>query len=188
MPDEERTPLVVLVLEILQLQQEHIQELRDEIAGMKGQKLKPPIKPSKLEKKSENNEQQSSPGKRPGSTKREKTKELRIHETVTLPAENVPKGSVRKGYEEFTVQGIRFRLHNKLYRRERRLAPDGRTFVAPLPEDVVFVGGHFDADPVCFVLVQYYHCHVTQPLILEQLLELGVGSTFGGTDMDSHRV
>ncbi|MBM3299849.1 MAG: transposase [Deltaproteobacteria bacterium] len=178
-PDAERTPLVVALLEIIQLQQEQIQELRDEIARLKGQKPKPKIKPSKLEKKSGNKEQDGSTGKRPGSIKREKTKELQIHETVTVAAANVPKGSVRKGYEEFTIQGIRFQLHNTLYRRERWLTPDGDTIIAPLPEDVVFVEGHFDAPLVCYILSQYYHCHVTQPLILEQLLELGVDISAG---------
>lgn len=86
-PDEERTPLVVALLEIIQLQQEQIQELRDEIARLKGQKPKPKIEPSKLEKESGSKEQEGSTGKRPGSIKREKTKELQIHETVTVAAE-----------------------------------------------------------------------------------------------------
>ena len=36
--EEERTPLVLALLEIIQYQQEQIQELRDEIARLKGQK------------------------------------------------------------------------------------------------------------------------------------------------------
>jgi len=178
-PDEERTPLVVALLEIIQLLLEQNQELRDEIARLKGQKPKPRIKPSKLEKKSANKELEGGTGKRPGSAKREKTKELEIHDRVIIPAENVPDGSIRKGFEEFTVQGIRFRLHNTLYRRERWLTPAGDTIIAPLPDNVIEVGGHFDGELVCYVLAQYYHCHVTQPLILEQLLELGVDISAG---------
>ena len=48
-PEEERTPLVVALLEIVHLQQEQIQTLRDEIARLKGQKPRPKIKPSNLE-------------------------------------------------------------------------------------------------------------------------------------------
>jgi hypothetical protein len=103
--EAERTPLVVALLEIIRIQQEQIQELRDEIARLKGQKPRPRIKPSKLEKKPGSKDQKESSGKRPGSAKREKTKEIQIHETVDVPAENVPKGSTFKGYEEFTVQG-----------------------------------------------------------------------------------
>lgn len=178
-PEEERTPLVVALLEIIRIQQEQIQELKDEIARLRSQKPKPKIKPSKLEKKAGNKERDGSTGKRPGSHKREKTKELRIHNTVIVLAENVPKGSIRKGYEDFTVQGIKFRLHNTLYRRERWMTPEGDTIIAPLPGHVIEVGGHFDAELVCYVLAQYYHCHVTQPLILEQLLELGVDISAG---------
>jgi hypothetical protein len=48
-PEEQRTPLVCALLEIIQFQQEQIQELRDEIARLKGQKPKPKIRPSTLE-------------------------------------------------------------------------------------------------------------------------------------------
>jgi hypothetical protein len=48
-PEEQRMPLVCASLEIIQFQQEQIQELRDEIARLKGQKPKPKIRPSTLE-------------------------------------------------------------------------------------------------------------------------------------------
>ncbi len=48
-PEEQRTPLVCALLEIILFQQEQIQELRDEIARLKGQKPKPKIRPSTLE-------------------------------------------------------------------------------------------------------------------------------------------
>ncbi len=176
--EEERTPLVVALLEIIQIQQEQIQELRDEIARLKGQKPKPKIKPSALEKESGNEEKKENGGTRPGSTKREKTGNLEIHETVIVPAENVPPGSTFKGYEDFTVQGLVVEPHNKLYRRERWQTPEGESIVAPLPDEVKALG-HFDATLHRFVLYQYHHCHVTQPLILGQLWELGIDISAG---------
>jgi len=176
--EEELTPLVVTLLEIIRIQQEQIQELRDEIARLKGQKPKPKIKPSALEKYSGTKEQEGGMAKRPGSTKREKTAKLEIHETVIVPAENVPTGSTFKGYEDFTVQGLVVEPHNKLYRRERWQTPSGDSIVAPLPDDVKVLG-HFDATLHRFVLYQYHHCHVTQPLILEQLWELGIDISAG---------
>jgi hypothetical protein len=146
---------------------------------LKGQKPKPKIKPSSLEKKRRDTKREGVQGKRPGSLKRKKTDMLWIHDTEILRAENVPAGSKRRGYEEFTVQGLVFDVRNILYLRERWETPQGDTIVAPLPDCVRFVGGHFDVSVHRFVLYQYYHCHVTQPLILEQLLELGVEISAG---------
>jgi hypothetical protein len=176
-PDEERTPLVATLLEIIQLQQEAIQELRDEIARLKGQKPRPKIKPSALEKDARNKDR--SPGtKRPGSDKRMKTKSLVIHREIPLPAENLPPGSEFKGYEDFTVQGLLIQPFNTLYRRERWKTPNGTYVVAPLPEEIRRLG-HFSAELQRFVLYQYYHCHVTQPLILEGLQEIGTDISAG---------
>jgi len=46
----------MVLLEIIRIQQEQIQELREVIARLKGQKPKPKIKPSVLEKYFENME------------------------------------------------------------------------------------------------------------------------------------
>lgn len=174
--EEERTPLVVALLEIIRFQQEQIRELRDEIARLKGQKPRPKIRPSALEKHSEDKAPSASSKKRPGSAKRRKAPT--IYETVILRAHNVPKGSTFKGYEDFRVQGLVVAPHNTLYRRERWQAPSGDSIVAPLPDEVKALG-HFDASLQRFVLYQYHHCHVTQPLLLEQLRELGVDISAG---------
>jgi hypothetical protein len=175
--EEECNPRVVALLEIIQLQKEQIQALRDEIARLKGHKPKPEIKPSQMEKNSENKEKKSG---RPGSTKRNKTGEIEIHDTVVLQAENIPEGSTFKGYENYTVQGLIFKSHNILYRRERWQTPDGKSIVAPLPHDVQTLdGGHFDGHLISYVIYQYHHAHVTQPLIREELLEIGIDISSG---------
>ncbi len=176
-PEEERTPLVVALLEIIQIQQEQIQELRDEIARLKGQKPKPKIKPSALEKGSGEKQAKGAGGKRPGSAKRKKNPE--IHNEVIILASDVPSGSVHNGYEDFTVQGLRFESNNTLYRRERWITPDGKCITAPLPEHLKGPASHFDATLQSFILCQYYHGHVTQPLIHEQLWDLGVDISRG---------
>lgn len=40
-------------------------------------------------------------------------------------------------------------------------------------------GKHFGIELVRFILYQYHHCHVTQPLLLEQLREIGVDISAG---------
>ena len=119
-PEEERTPLVCALLEIIQFQQEQILELKDEIARLKGQKPRPKIRPSTLEKAPAS--KRSGSKKRPGSSKRSKI--FTIHETVILPVHDVPTGSVFKGYEDFRVQGLVIKPYNTLYRRERWITPE----------------------------------------------------------------
>ena len=88
--DEERTPLVTALLEIVQIQQELIQELRDEIARLKGQKPKPGIKHSTLGSNSRN---KSTQGRARRRVKRNKTERLEIHETVVLKAQTSRRGA-----------------------------------------------------------------------------------------------
>ena len=176
-PEEERTPLVVALLEVIHLQQEQIQELRDEIARLKGQKPKPKIKPSILEKGPGSKDNKQSEGRRPGSLKRSKTGEIKIHETVVIRPDNLPEGSKFKDYQDYTVQDIVFRPHNTLFRLERWQTPEGGYEVGKLPHGVAI--GHFGIPLVGYILYQYYHAHVTQPLILETLWELGIDISAG---------
>jgi hypothetical protein len=71
-------------------------------------------------------------------------------------------------------------LHGQVtrYLRERILLPDGHTLLAPLPDDVL-PGRHFGPLLTGFILYQYHHCQVTQPLLLEQLRELGIDISAG---------
>ena len=159
-------------MEIVRIQQELIQELRDEIARLKGDKPRPKIKPSVLEKGPGDRGKTGVGAKRPGSAKRKKNDKLEIHERRIVRADNVPAGSRFKGYEQFTVQGLLVEPHNTLYLRERWITPSGRQIMAPLPDEIGTLG-HFAPSLHSFILYQYHHCHVTQPLILEQLREMG---------------
>jgi hypothetical protein len=177
-PEKERTALVVQLLEVIQYQTELIQHLKDEIAILKGDKPKPKIKPSGMEKgnKNNNDDDKSTIGKRPGSAKRHKTKELVIDEIIPIPPKNIPEGSTFKDYKEFVVQGIIIKSHNTLYRLERWKTPDGRYIEGELPSSIQ---GHFDPLLISYIQYQYFQCHVTQPLLLEQLREFGVDISSG---------
>lgn len=136
------------LLEQTHRQAEKIQQLRDEIAVLKGQKTKPKFKPSGMEQGTKtgddtdtdaedgdgdggaNSDGQASgdtqassdgeegsderpPPKRPGSSKRNKTEQLPIHETLAVaPSVAVPEGSRFKGYRDFVVQDLRIEAHN----------------------------------------------------------------------------
>lgn len=173
-PEEERTPLVVTLVEIVHLQKEQIQGLKDEIARLKSHNPKPKLKPSALE---DGRGARKGKGKRPGSAKRSKLESLEIHETIKVSPEHIPEGSRPKGYEDYTVQDLVLEPHNTVYRLERWVTPDGQTLVGKLPKEAG--NGHFGTTLVSFILYQYYHAHVTQPLLWEQLVDLGVDISTG---------
>jgi hypothetical protein len=174
-PEEEKTPLVLLLIESITRQSEEIQYLKDEIARLKGEKPKPKIKPSKLND-SKQDKEKSEKNNRPGSNKRKKTKEIMIHDTKEIEPVDLPEGSVFKGYHDFTVQGIKFEAYNVVYRLKRYEGPNGEYIIGKLPDDV---HGHFNDTLICFILYQHYHCRVTQPLIYEQLDEIGIDISTG---------
>jgi hypothetical protein len=175
-PEAESTPLVRMLLDIIRLQQERIQHLEDEITRLKGLKTRPQIAPSALE--APPRPPPPPDAKRPGSAKRPKTARLIITEEVILELPDLPPGAIFKGYEDFVVQDLVLRPRVTRYRRQRWLTPDGRSLVAPLPADVL-PGSHFGPDLICFILHQYHHQHVTQPLLLEQLHQLGIDISAG---------
>jgi Transposase IS66 family len=174
--ESECTPLVRQLVDLLQQQQETIQQLRDEIARLKGLKTRPLISPSPLEVPPR---PPRDPGrKRPGSAKRLKTAQLTITNDVLIPLADPPPGSVFKGYEDFVVQDLIIRPRVVRYRRERWQSLDGQNLVAGLPADVR-ADSHFGPTLISFIIHQYHHQHVTQPLLWEQLDQLGIDISTG---------
>jgi len=180
LPDSDRqNPSISILLELLEqhvatiaLQKEQIQQLKDEIARLKKQKPRPKISPSNLSPKG--NKKNS--GKRSGSAKKKKTANLEIHETEHIKPESIPLGSQFKGYKPYTVQGLKISVHNTRYLLEQWRTPEGKIISGKPPSEIV---GHFDNTLRTFILHQYHHCHVTQPLIFEQLREWGVDISSG---------
>jgi hypothetical protein len=185
--DAERTPLVEALLAILDAQRQRLQQLeetvgqlRDEIARLKGQSPRPKIAPSRLEAPTP--KPPPAPGdKRPGSSKRSRIASFVAPVEVTIPFPDPPPGSTSHGYEEYHVQELLLQTKATRYLRERILTPDGRSLLAPLPDDVL-PGCHFGPCLHAYVLYQHHHCNVTQPLLLEQLRELGLDISAGQID------
>jgi hypothetical protein len=174
--EEHKTPLVMELLHSVQQMAEQIEQLREEVARLKEHKGKPKIPPSQLEKDPKEKPKKESRKKRPGSAKRSKTKQLTIHETISVPPKEIPPGSTRAGYKDWIVQGLNIELHNVCYRLECWITPDGKLIKGELPDSV---DGHFDAMLRSFILQQYNHGHVTQPLIWEELRDFGVDISKG---------
>ncbi len=116
--------------------------------------------------------------KRAGSSKRSKTQQLTIHETLKVsPQVPIPEGARFKGYRDFIVQDLRIAPHNTCHRLEVWQTPDGEWLLGELPAGLN--GGHFGAQLRRYVLYQHHHCHVTQPLLHEQLREWGIDVSVG---------
>jgi len=179
-PAEERTPLVDRLLRVIEEQQAEMRAMRDEINRLKGLPPRPTVRPSTLnEPHPDPSHKKRRRGKRPGSAKRQKTVELMIHETIPLPLEELPEGTQQNGYEDFVVQDLKIEAHNVCYRRLRYSLPDGASRTAPLP---AHVQGHFGPGLRSYVLYQHHQNGVTQPLIHEELLELGIDISTGQID------
>jgi hypothetical protein len=176
-PAEQLTPLIESLLRV-------IEQLQEEIRRLKGvpEEPKRPPQPSPLNDPSGppsgSGKKKSTPpdGKRPGSAKRSKTRNLVVHEDVPLPLDDLPDGTKFLGYQDFTVQDLTVEPHNTRYRRCRYQLPDGTIVTAPLPKDVT---SHFGPTLRQHVLYQHFHNHVTQPLLHEELLELGIDISAG---------
>jgi Transposase IS66 family len=183
---EDRTPVVEALLAIIRILVDRVdkledtqQQLRDEIATLKGQKPRPDIKPSLLEATTPKPTPQAE-GKRPGSAKRPKTAELHIHHEVPLHIGDLPTGATFRCYEAYVVQELIIHNDNTRYQRARYDLPGGGSMLAPFPEGVLPVeGGHFGANLIAYILDQYHQAQVTQPLLLAQLWEYGIDISAG---------
>jgi hypothetical protein len=150
-------------------QREEIRALRDEIAVLKKQKPKPSIGPSRLSERKKRRRRRK--GKRAQAPEREPDR------TVRVEAKDVPEGSRFKGYADYFVQELVIKTETIRYRLERWLTPEGKLVVGELPVEGSV--GHFGPTLRSFVLYQYYHAQVTEPLLLEELREWGVRISSG---------
>lgn len=198
-PPEQRTPLVEALLRVIeqqqatiaqlqatvQQQQLRIEQLEAEVRRLRGMPDKPKPKPgpSPLNDPSgppsasgEKKKPNTPDGKRPGSAKRSKTQELKIHKTDPLPLDGLPADTRFLGYRDFIVQDLQIEPYNTCYRRGRYQLPDGTILTAPLPQGV---NSHFGPALRQYALYQHFHNHVTQPLLHEELRELGVDISAG---------
>ena len=161
---------------------ELIARLQDEIAVLKGEKKRPLFKPSRMnDEAGKADPARGDPGgraKRPGSDKKCKTGQLKIHQDCVIqPDRPVPPDSRFKGYHDFVVQDWVITANNTRYRLARWQTPDGRTLTGQRPKAVE--GCHFGPTVSAYILYQHHHCQVTQPLLREQLQEWGIAISTG---------
>jgi len=168
-PEDQKTPLVQILLRFIQEQAEELALLKDEIAKLKGQKPRPKLPKSKTADDAKNKSKHQESGNNSQCTKSRKPprKEQRVIEPV-----NIPVGSSFKGYEDYHVQDLRIESVEIQFRLAVYLGPDGSRIRGELPPE--YRQGHFSAELIAYCLSQYHQCHVTEPLLIEQLYEMGI--------------
>ncbi len=174
-PELLKIPLVEQLLDLIEKQAKKIEQLDAEIKRLKGHPQKPEIKASRIENGKKNTSVKNK-DKRAGSEKRSKTKDLEISRDEIIKVVGVKDDWEFKGYKDYIVQDIIIKSQNVRYRLEKYLDSEGKYVSAHLPENVQ---GHYGSDLRKFIIYQYYNCHVTQPLLLEQLREIGIDISSG---------
>jgi hypothetical protein len=144
--------------------------LREEVARLKGLKgkpdIKPPAKPSGMDKGTDGADDKTGGKKTRGS----KAFRVKPEDRIVKPL-SVPKGSRFKGYEDYTVQNIKIEARAIRFRRERWVTPDGQTIIAPLPEGI---DDHVGPELKRFILAQYHQGQTTIPRLATLLEMIGL--------------
>jgi len=185
--EEDKTPLVHLLLQVIEDQAHRIEKQAQRISALEAEitQLKggPKEKSASNDKSNDKPSELSKPpvappadGKRPGSQKRSKTKDLPIHEEIPVPPKDLPDGSKLVRSDPYVVQDLIVETHNTRYLLETWQTPTGELVRGELPAGIQ---GHFGPGLRTFVLQQHYAAHVPQCRILEELLDFGVDISSG---------
>jgi hypothetical protein len=157
---------------LIALFREEIQQLKDEIAVLKGQKPQPKIPPSILEGPKSGGKggdgKKIPRGKHP---RKNKKKLLKIHQKQIVQPQSIPEGAIFKGYKSYDVQDLICKSDNTRFLIARWKLPDGTYICGKLPKGI---HGHYGPELIAYILNDYYACRVTEPLLLEKLHQQGV--------------
>jgi hypothetical protein len=168
--------LARLVLDL----QETVKKLQDEINRLKGQKARPKIPPSSLEKSNKKDK-----GNNDGNAGRQAItpvtgpKKIKYQEIIIKPL-HVPEGSRFKGYSDFHVEELNIEVLKIKYRLAVYEAPTGEILRGSLSSNLK--GKHFGPELIAYCLDQYHARGVTRPQLLEQLLGFGIVISAGELD------
>lgn len=174
-PENERTPLIDLLLEFIQWQEQRISHLEDEIQDLKKETKKPKFKSSQMDEGTDD-EKSDDDKKKKKKPRRKKKNTLEIHDEKIIQPDDLPEGARFKGYRDVIVQDLLITPHNIRYRLAQYETKDGSYVTGSLPNDCK---GHWGSTLHSYILYQYHHQPVTQPLLLEQLHDMSVDISSG---------
>jgi Transposase IS66 family len=179
--DQVHDPVALRLIEALlaenRVLQEVVQQLRDEVARLKGEQGQPTIRPRVPQDHSSEAER---PPDGPPTPRRPDRRVLVVprEEIVRLDRSSLPVGVEHAGYEDYVVQEVHCEVSVVRYRREAYRDPaTGQRWVAPLPAGIT---DHYGPQVKALVLHLYYAGGMSEPKIVELLTSLGLRLS-GGT-------
>ena len=155
--------IIEMLCAIIIEQSKTIQELKDEINRLKGEKGKPKFKPSIKIPEADKQRKQMETGKKKEWVKGSKNEKVKPDRTVTIVLDKtgLPDDIVFKGYEERIVQNIIVKTDNVLYRLEKYYsASQNKTYTAEVDE--CLKGTEFGPDAKALISSMYYENRVTE--------------------------
>ena len=159
-----------------------IQELKNEIAILKGEQRQPDIKPkSKNTDISSEKQNQGEKKKHKKTSRQNKIREHKInidHIVICqLDKQTLPTDAINKGYERIITQNIIFKSDNTEYRCEKYYSPSlNQTFIAPLPEDY---NGYIDLNLKTLCHIFHHSWDITRSKLISGLASIGIDISDG---------
>ena len=165
--------LIETLCGIIMAQAVEIQELKDEINRLKGEKGRPKFKPNPPNPEPPKAGLETTPKKPWKKSSKIDKIEIDREETVRLDKTGLPDDLEFKGYEEKTIQNIIIQADNVLYRMERWYSPStGMTYTAQLDESLQ--GTSFGPELKALMSYLYYEHRVTENKIASFLSGFGI--------------
>ena len=158
-------------------QGERIKQLEDELRAQKKLKGKPKLKASQLNDVPVEAETAETLGKRGRTGKRSKKPGFKVDRVEIIEPPVIPAGARFNGYRTYDVQELELSRQNIRFQLAEYVTVSGETVVGQLPKP--YQGRHYGPTLVSYVLYQHYQCRVPQPLIHEQLSDLGIAISAG---------
>lgn len=162
--------LIEKLEEKLAKQEKRIEELEGELKASKKLKGKPKLSASRLNEKPKS-------GRGKGFAKRSKKGNFKVDEERIIEPPGGEEKRLFNGYRDYDVQELELRRQNIRFRLAEYVKEDGTTVAGKLPLE--YQGGHYGPKLRSYILYQHYQCRVPQPLIGEQLQELGIEISAG---------
>jgi len=153
------------------------QELKNEIANLKGEQGKPNIKPNNHDVDISSESHNPYPPKKRTVTNRRtriKNKQIKIANVVIcqLDKSELPSDAVNKGYQTTISQNIIFESNTTEYKREKYYSPSlNKTFTAPLPSEYT---GYIDTNLKTFCHIFHHSWDITRSKLISGLASIGI--------------